>query len=132
MKTITINQEVLIEGATPDAIYEILMDSKKHSSLVNSTAIISTEIGGNFEVYDGYINGTNIELVKNSKIVQKWRGDEDCWPKDHFSNLTINLEKVNKGTKIELIQEDVPKECAEDFDKGWHDFYWNPMKEMFK
>jgi len=83
-------------------------------------------------VYDGYISGTNIELVKNSKIVQKWRGDEDCWPIGHFSKLTINLEKKNKGTKIELIQENVPEECAEDFNKGWHDFYWNPLKKIFK
>jgi activator of HSP90 ATPase len=132
LKTKTINQTVIIRNASSSEIYEILMDSEKHAELVNSTAEISTEIGGKFEVYDGYIKGTNIELIKNRKIVQYWRGDEDCWPEDHFSKLTINLEKVNEGTKINLVQESVPEECYDDFNKGWYEFYWNPLKELFE
>ncbi len=132
MKTKTINQTVIITDAAPHDIYEIFMDSKKHAKLVNSTAKISRETGGGFEVFDGYIDGTNIELVNDRKIVQNWRGEEDCWPKDHYSKLTIILEKEKNGTRINLTQEGVPEECADDFDKGWYEFYWNPMQELFK
>ena len=132
MKTKTINQTIVIRGASPDEIYEIFMDSEKHSALVNSTARISRRIGGKFEVYGGYIKGTNIELVENSRIVQYWRGDEDCWPEDHFSKLTINLEKGKGSTKIHLIQEDVPEDCYDDFSNGWYEFYWNPLIIRFK
>jgi activator of HSP90 ATPase len=132
MKTKTIIQKVLIENASPDQIYDILMDSKKHAKLVNSTAKISKEVNGNFKIYDGYIEGKNIELEPKKKIVQLWRGDEDLWPKDHYSILTIFLEKTDNGTQINLMQEKVPEECYEDIEKGWYDFYWEPLKKMFK
>ena len=132
MKTATINQAVVIKGASPHELYEILMDSKKHAKLVNSTAQISREAGGEFKAYDGYISGTNIELIADTKIVQNWRGDEDCWPEEHYSKLTITFKKEKDGTRINLNQEGVPAECQEDFDKGWYDFYWEPLQQLFE
>jgi activator of HSP90 ATPase len=132
MKTKTISQSVIIKGASPHELFEIFMDEKKHAALVNSTAKISRDIGGRFEVYDGYIEGKNVELIQDKKIVQEWRGEEDCWPKQHYSKLTISFEKDKEGTRAELIQERVPEECSESFDKGWYEFYWDPMKELFK
>lgn len=131
MKTKTMNQKIFVENANPEEIYDILMDSKKHAKLVNSPAKISKEVNGKFEIYDGYIEGKNIELEPNKKIVQLWRGDEDCWPEDHYSTLTITLEKIDKGTQIILVQEKVPEECYENFEKGWRDFYWEPLKKIF-
>ena len=132
MKTSNINQTVIITGATPHDIYEILMDEKKHAKLVNSSARIDRTEGGKFEIYDGYIEGTNIELVQDKKIVQYWRGEEECWPREHFSKLTIELEKEKDSTRITLYQEGVPQECVDDFDNGWYEFYWNPLQELFK
>lgn len=132
MKTSNINQTVIITGATPHDIYEILMDEKKHAKLVNSSASIDRTEGGKFEIYDGYIEGTNIELVRDKKIVQYWRGEEECWPREHFSKLTIELEKEKDSTRITLYQEGVPQECVDDFDNGWYEFYWNPLQELFK
>jgi len=132
MKTTTINQDVVITGASPHDLYEILMDPKKHAKLVSSTAQINRKIGGKFKIYDGYIEGTNVELVEDTKIVQHWRGDEDCWPEDHYSKLTITFKKEKNGTRIILNQEGVPEECWKDFDKGWYDFYWNPLKQLFE
>jgi len=131
MKTKTINQKIFVGNANPEEIYDILMDSKKHANLVNSSAKISNEVNGKFEIYDGYIEGKNIELEPNKKIVQLWRGNEDCWPEDHYSTLTITLEKIDNGTQINLVQEKVPEECHEDFEKGWHEFYWEPLKKIF-
>jgi activator of HSP90 ATPase len=131
MKTKTINQKVVIENSSPEEIYEVLMDSRKHAKLVDSNAEISREVNGKFSVYNGYIEGKNIELEPGRKIVQLWRGDEECWPKDHYSNLTIMLAKTDEGTQLELIQEDVPEECYEGFEKGWYEFYWEPLKKTF-
>ena len=75
MKTKTISQTVIITSASPHELYEIFMDEKKHAKLVNSTAKISRKIGEGFEIYDGYIDGTNIELIQDKKIVQNWRGN---------------------------------------------------------
>ena len=132
METKTIKLEVTIKNATPEQIYEIFMDSKKHADLISSGAEISREIGGKFNIYDDYITGRNLELVENEKIVQEWRGEEECWPKNHFSILTITLEKVSGGTKLILNQEKVPAECVDNFEKGWYDFYFNPLKNIFE
>ncbi len=132
METKTIKLEVTIKNATPEQIYEIFMDSGKHADLISSSAKIKREVGGKFNIYDDYITGRNIELVKNEKIVQEWRGEEECWPKNHFSILTIILEKVSGGTKLILNQEKVPAECVDNFEKGWHDFYFNPLKNIFE
>jgi len=132
MKIKTINQSLTITGATHHELYEIFIDSNKHAKLINSTAKISREAGEKFAAYNGYIDGTNIELIQDKKIVQYWRGDEICWPKEHYSKLTIIFEKEKDGTRVTLIQEGIPEECWKDFDKGWYDFYWNPLQEMFK
>ena len=132
METKTIKLEIVIKNSTPEQLYEIFMDSKKHADLVSSSAVISRKVGGKFTVYDDYITGENIELAENKKIVQKWRGEEECWPKEHFSILTIEFEKVKEGTKLKLNQEKVPSKCADSFEKGWHDFYFNPLKNIFE
>jgi len=132
MNTKTINQTILIKNASPHEIYEIFMDSKKHAKLVDSSAVISRNIGGKFKIYDGYISGKNIELEQDKKIVQHWRGDEDEWPKEHYSKLSIILDKDDRGTKITLVQEEVPDKYYNNFYKGWYDFYWIPLQKMFE
>lgn len=130
MKTRTIKQSVDIK-ASPHEIYEVLMDSKKHSELTGSNAEISREVGGSFSVWDGFIEGKNIELVPGKKIVQDWRGEEDCWPRDHYSIITIELEETEEGTRLDFTQEEMPSGCYDNFYKGWYDNYWDPLKEMF-
>ena len=54
MNTRTINQEVEI-NASPHEVYEILMNSEKHSGLIDSNADIDPKVGGKFKIYNGYI-----------------------------------------------------------------------------
>ena len=131
MKTKTIEQSVII-NATPHQVFETLMDSEKHSELTGSDANISREVGGSFEVWDGYIEGNNIEIIPGKKIVQNWRGEEECWPEGHYSIITIELAEVEGGTRLDFTQEDMPEDCYDNFYKGWYDNYWNPMQEIFK
>ncbi len=131
MQTKIIKQEVFVDNSSPGEIYDIFMDSKKHGKLINSSAKISREVDGKFEIYDGYITGKNVKLEPNNKIVQLWRGDEECWPQEHYSILTVTFEKKNNGTRIKLVQENVPEDCYEDFEKGWYEFYWEPLKKIF-
>ncbi len=131
MKTKTINQEVKI-NASPHEVYEVLMNQEKHSRLIDSDADIDSKVGGRFKIYNGYIEGKNIELVKDRKIVQDWRGEEDCWPEDHYSRITILLEEISEGTRLVFTQEEMPEECYDNFYDGWFDNYWKPLQDMFK
>jgi len=81
MKTKTIRQSASIK-ASPEEVYDLLMDEDKHSSLTGTSVKMSKEINGKFEVFDGYCHGYNIELDRDKKIVQAWHFQEDGWPSD--------------------------------------------------
>ncbi|MBM3148994.1 MAG: hypothetical protein FJ008_01745 [Chloroflexi bacterium] len=129
MKTKTIRQIVTFK-ASPHVVYEALMDSRKHSRFTGDTAGISRKIGGKFKAYGDYIEGVNLELMPDEKIVQSWRASD--WPEGHYSRVSFSLKKLDKGTQLTFEQSDVPEDFYEDISQGWHDFYWTPMKEMFK
>lgn len=129
MKTKTIRQSATIK-APPSDVYDALMDSRKHSKFTGGKASISRKIGGKFTAYDGYIEGVNLELVLNEKIVQSWRGSD--WPEGHYSRATFALKKVPGGTQLSFTQSGVPEEFYEDISQGWRDYYWKPMKELLE
>ena len=129
MKTKTIHQTVTFK-ATPHAVYEALMDSKKHGEIVGANAKITKKVGAKFSIYDGDIEGVNLELVPDKKIVQSWRYSD--WPEGHYSKATFLLEESQGGTKLTFTQTDVPEDLYEDVSQGWKDYYWQPMKEMLE
>lgn len=89
MKTKTLHQSVLL-NATPHEVYEALMDSKKHTEFTHSPAVIRREVGGEFSTRDGWASGTTLELIPDTKIVQKWRAVD--WPEGHYSMVTFELQ----------------------------------------
>jgi len=129
MKTKTIRQSVTFK-ASPHEVYEVLMDSKKHSKLVGGEAKISRVVNGKFTIYGGEIDGVNLYLVPDQKIVQSWRYSD--WPEGHYSKATFSLQKVPSGTRLTFTQTGVPDEHYEDISQGWRDYYWEPMKEMLE
>ena len=49
----------------PAVIYRAWLDSEEHSKMVKGEANCSDKVGDSFSIWDGYITGTNIELIKN-------------------------------------------------------------------
>lgn len=129
MRTKTIKQRVFFK-ANPQEIYNLLMDSEKHSLITGSEAKINPEIGGKISAYDGYVDGENVELVKNKKIVQKWRGSD--WPKGHYSLATFELKGTDNGTELIFTQISVPENEYEMVSSGWYEYYWDPIMKMFE
>jgi len=129
MKTRTIRQQVTIK-ASPHDVYEALMDEKKHGKFTQSETRISRRVGGRLSSGDGYIDGVNLELKPDSKIVQSWHASD--WPAGHYSRVTFALAPVKGGTRLSFSHSGVPEEYAEDISRGWRDYYWQPMKEMLE
>jgi activator of HSP90 ATPase len=129
MKTKTIRQSVTFK-VSPHAVYEALMDSEKHARFTGAGADISREVGGKFTAYDGSLEGDNLELVPDARIVQSWRSDD--WPERHYSRATFSLKKIEGGTRLTFTQTGVPEEFYEDVKEGWIDYYWEPMKRLLE
>lgn len=125
----TIKQTVTFD-ASPHEIYEMLMDSKKHAHFTGDAAKISKKVGGKIQAYGDYIEGKNLELVQDKKIVQEWRASD--WPKDVISIATFEFKKDKDKTKLTFTQTNVPEDQVAEIKKGWIDFYWILMKEDLK
>ncbi len=123
----TIRQSATFKASAHE-VYEALMDSRQHSRFTGDKASISRKVGGKFTAYGGYIEGTNLELTPDQKIVQSWRARD--WPEGHFSRVTYSLKEANGGTRLTFTQSGVPDEFYDEIGQGWRDFYWKPMKEM--
>ena len=125
----TINYVIHIP-AKPEAVYEALLDSEKHSSFTESTAKINPVVGGKFEIMDGYISGTNLKLEPGKRIVQEWITTE--WPKGSLSSIVDYSFKAEKeGSEITFIHSRVPSEQAASYKEGWNTYYWKPLKKYF-
>jgi activator of HSP90 ATPase len=116
--------------ASPHEVYEALMDEKKHAAFTGGGAKISRRVGGRFVIYDGEIEGKNLELVPDQKIVQSWRYSD--WPEGHYSTVSFSLEEIEKGSRLVFLQTGVPDDKYEDIKQGWKDFYWEPLKETLE
>jgi len=127
MKPNIINQKVTF-NTSPEILYNMLMQEKKHEAFTGAEAKISYRVGGEFSVWDGYITGKNILLEKGKMIVQEWWcGD---LPDGHNTTVTFSFSVIkNNKTQLAFTQTNVPPDQYDALSKGWIDFYWNPMKQ---
>lgn len=124
----TIRQTATIRGATPHDIYEILMDSKRHSKLSRQRTTVSRRVGGAFKVGHD-LEGKHLALTKDRRIVQTWRANN--WDKGHYSKATFRLAKAAGGTRITFTQTGVPKDKYAEISKGWREYYWKGLRQQF-
>lgn len=129
MKTKDIVQSIDF-AASPHEVYELLMDSRKHAKFTGDKANISRKVGGKFTAFGDYIDGVNIELVPDKKIVQSWHASD--WPEGHYSQVTFTFTETTTGTSLTFEQTGVPEEQCDDIEQGWIDYYWTPMKELLE
>ncbi|MFH0977790.1 MAG: SRPBCC family protein [Candidatus Woesearchaeota archaeon] len=116
--------------ATPHEVFELIMDSKKHSAFTGEKAVTSRKVGGKFKAYGKYISGENLEIIKDKRIVQIWRASD--WPRGIYSKVSFEFEKSGKNTKLKFSQEGVPESQYAEIKEGWSDFYWGPMKKFLE
>jgi activator of HSP90 ATPase len=128
MQTKTLQQTVTFK-ASPQEVYDVLMNSKKHRSLSGESAKISKKVGGKFTAWSGHLSGINLVLKPGKKIVQAWRAT-GWWP-DHYSIAIFDITKVRGGSKLKFTQIDIPPSRYSGHYRGWIEAYWTPMKEIF-
>ena len=115
--------------AKPRAIYQALMNSKKHTAFTGAPAKIDARIGGRFSAWGPHLSGVNVELVKNKRIVQAWRAAN--WPKGHYSIASFELKRASGGTMLVFTQTGIPAKSARNINTGWKTHYWQLLKKAF-
>ena len=74
----TIVQKVSFKKTKARDLYELYMNSKKHSIATGAPAKMSQKKGGSYSAHDGWISGENLHIIKDQLIVQNWRAKS--WP----------------------------------------------------
>ena len=119
-----------IFDATPKQIYDAWLDSEKHSAMTGGEAMVSAVEGETFEAWDGYIQGRNIRLEENKKIVQHWRTREFT-DSEEDSLLEVILFPKSGGTFLTIRHSRLPAHGMQ-YKQGWVDSYLNPMVKYFR
>jgi activator of HSP90 ATPase len=117
-----------IINATPEEIYIALTNPFTIQLWSGEEAVMSTEPGSEFSLFDGSISGRNIEFEENKKIVQEWYfGEEEEEP----SIVTIKLHPHAEGSSVELKHLNIPDEAYDDMVEGWDEVYFEALAEFF-
>jgi len=127
-KSITIHQEIDF-NATPQKLYEALLNSKQFAEFSGRPAEINREIGGAFSLFKGHIVGRNVELVPNERIVQAWRGV--TWPEGAYSIVRFGLNPQRSGTHLVFDHIGFPEVLHDHLASGWDQNYWSLLKKYF-
>ena len=122
----SIHQEPVFK-ASRQRVYEAIMDEKQFSKMTGLAAQISHEVGGAFSCFEGQINGRNVELVPNERIVQAWRSEG--WKAGIYSIAKFVLVEQGSGTKIVFDHTGFPLGQAEHLLDGWKGHYWEPLEK---
>lgn len=122
-----IHQEVVIK-ASPERVYKALTDSQQFGELTGAgPAEISSEAGGSFSCFGGVIQGRNLELVPNQRIVQAWRVGN--WDPGVYSVVKFELQPQGSDTLLVFDHTGFPEAEREHLESGWHARYWEPLQK---
>ncbi len=91
-------------------------------------AVMSTEPGTEFSMWDGDIVGKNIEFEINRRVVQQWYFGEQ----DVESLATLKIFEQKNHCQVELVHTNIPEEDYDDICEGWTEYYLGAIKQFFE
>jgi len=127
-KSITIHQEIDFV-ATPQRVYEALLDANQFTAFSGRPAEIDKKVGGPFSLFGGHIIGRNVELLSNQRIVQAWR--VVTWPEGVYSIAKFELKPQGSGTRLVFDHIGFPEGLHDHLAEGWESNYWKLLKKYF-
>jgi len=127
---VTIKQKVKF-SLPPKKLYKFYMDSKLHTELIGSKAVVSSEAGSRFSAFGGDLKGKMLDAKNGKMIIQTWRASN--WDKDVLDSILILIfNEIETGTELEMIHANVPDFETTGVKEGWNSYYWKPWKAYIK
>ena len=115
---------------SPDVIYKAWLDSVHHTQMTGGQANVSDQVDGEFQAWDGYILGRNLELDPGRRILQSWRTSE-FKETEPDSQIEVRFEPVPDGTRVTILHTSLPPHGTQ-YEQGWVEAYFDPMKAYFE
>ena len=115
-------------AADPADVYNALTNQVMIEIWTGEDVVMEEKPDTEFSLWDGGICGTNLEFVKNNKIVQKGYFGEQ----DEPSIVTIKLHKDGAGTSMEVVHTNIPDEAYDNIAEGWKEDYFDALNQLFE
>ncbi len=106
-------------NAEPSDIYSAITNPFTIELWSGYPAIMSTEPGSEFSLWEGDITGKNLEFVQNKKLVQEWYFGEQA--EKSVVTITINPDRENSLVTVEHTN--IPDNEFNDITEGWREYY---------
>jgi len=112
----------------PDIVYQALTNAATIQLWTGQPAVMSTEPGSEFSLWNGSITGKNLEFIENKKIVQQWDFDGQ----EEESIVSITLHPHKQGSSVELRHSNIPDDAFDDITEGWSHTYFRELGMFYE
>ncbi len=111
----------------PEVVYAALTNPSTIRVWSGGDAVMSTEEGSEFSLFDDSIAGKNLEFEEGKLIRQEWYfGDQE-----EPSIVTIKLHSKGNGTSVELRHTNIPDEVYDEMVEGWTHAYFGALQAFY-
>ncbi|KAG3267268.1 activator of 90 kDa heat shock protein ATPase homolog 2 isoform X2 [Ictidomys tridecemlineatus] len=115
---------------TVEQLYGIFTVKDLVQKFSKAPAVLEAEKGGKFQMFDGNITGEYLELLKNRKIVMKWRCRN--WPEEHYATVALNFVPTLGQTELQLDCKGVPVCKEENMKFCWQKQHFEEIKGLLQ
>ena len=106
-------------NAEPSDVYSALTNPYTIELWSGYKAEMSTVPGSEFSLWEGDIEGRNIEFVQDRKVVQEWYfGDQE-----EKSIVTISIFPDKQNSSLTVEHTNIPDEEYDSIAEGWREYY---------
>jgi activator of HSP90 ATPase len=114
-------------NAEPADVYSALTNPYTIELWTGYPAVMSTEPGSEFSLWEGDITGKNIEFIQDKKVVQEW----DFGDNPEKSLVIITIQKDRDDSIVTVEHSNIPDEDFEDIAEGWREYYFGAINTFF-
>ena len=123
-------QQLQHDSSTTPCARSVPFVTEDWLDMTGADATGSPKVGARFTAWDGYIEGTTLELDRPRRFVQSWRTSQFA-ASDADSRLVVQLEAVPGGTQVTIDHSSLPPDQVASYLQGWDTHYFTPMRAWF-
>lgn len=117
-------------NALPEEVYDALTKPFAIELWSGAPAVMSTEVGSEFSLWEGDICGRNLRFEENHLVEQEWYFGEDN-PQPSIVTFKIFPSGKEKSDLL-ITQTNIPDADADEFIAGWQEVYLAPLLQFLE
>ncbi|HQY61609.1 MAG: SRPBCC domain-containing protein [Myxococcales bacterium] len=117
-------------AAPPVRVFDAWMSGEGHAAFTGAGATVEARVGGRHTAWDGYIEGTTVEVARPDRIVQTWRTSEFPAAAPD-SRIELSFRPSAIGTELTLVHTGIPRGQGAKYRRGWEEHYFSLMRAHF-